>query len=206
MVTLFAFTFMLFDHFRIAFCPDNIFLLAVGRLAFPLFAWGITRGYKVTKSFYKYSLRLLILAVVSQLPFELFLRSGHFNVCFTLLAGLVALKLIDSKVSILLKWPLIILLSLVSQFAGFEYGIYGILTIVIFYVFGDRYINIVLQGVLTLAYIIAFSINPVQIVAALSPILIYFLRDYDFKVNRAIRYGFYPVHLTLLYVLKDIIV
>ena len=202
MITLSAFIFMFLDHFRIAFCPDNIFMLAAGRLAFPLFAWGIQRGFKVTKSFEQYAARLLFLAGISQVPFVYYFNNGNFNICFTLLTGLFALKLLDSYISVFVKWPMVILLSLIAQFAGFEYGIYGVMTIIVFSYFDERYIVTILLGVLTLAYIVIFSVDPVQIVAALSPILIFILRDHDFKIHRSIRYGFYPLHLVLLYILK----
>lgn len=205
MITLSAFIFMFLDHFRIACCPGNTFMLAAGRLAFPLFAWGIQRGYKVTRSFELYAVRLLILAGISQVPFAFYFNNGNFNICFTLLAGLFSLKLLDSNMSAFVKWPMIILLTLIAQFAGFEYGIYGVLTIIVFYYFDERYIVTVLQGVLTLAYIVIFSIDPVQIVAALSPILIFILRGHDFKIHRGIRYGFYPLHLVLLYILNHLL-
>lgn len=86
----------------------------IGRLAFPLFAFGIAEGYRHTRDLPRYTLRLLGLAIVSQIPFALFRLAYHGfsldrlvpdasgwlawaklftqmpNICFTLLFGLIA--------------------------------------------------------------------------------------------------------------------
>lgn len=50
MLRLLAMLTMLIDHIGVIFFPDDIILRIVGRLAFPLFAWGIARGYRYTSS------------------------------------------------------------------------------------------------------------------------------------------------------------
>lgn len=95
-------------------------LRAVGRTAFPIFAFGIAEGYQHTRSRGRYWFRLLLLAVVSQLPFWLVTRrdlNAHrnlhllygqifsykitgtsplwLNTVFTLAAGLLAIVVVD---------------------------------------------------------------------------------------------------------------
>ncbi len=205
MIFLLASVFMLIDHTGKVFFPDNMLLIAIGRLSFPLFCWGITRGYKVTRSFKHYALRLLLIAVLSQLPYYLVIDRNNLNVCFTLLAGLICLEIYDSKLKYFFKIPAIISVLVVSQIANFDYGIYGVLVILAFYIFGDKDIIVIIQGILALLYIIMFSIHPVQIVAALSTILIMFLKYKDFKTNKLLRYGFYPGHLIVLYIISHIL-
>ena len=70
---------------------------ALGRIAFPLYAFGIAQGCTYTKSRGKFLLRLLVFAVLSEVPFQLALRWGTVrlrlwplpisNVLFTLLFG-----------------------------------------------------------------------------------------------------------------------
>ncbi len=68
----------------------------VGRVAFPLFAFMIAEGAVHTRDRKKYALRLLLLAVISEIPFNLVAGRTWFfpadqNTVFTLLLGLLAI-------------------------------------------------------------------------------------------------------------------
>ena len=69
----------------------------VGRVAFPLFAFMIAEGAVHTRDRRRYALRLLLLAVVSEIPFNLVAGGGTLvypadqNTVFTLLLGLLAI-------------------------------------------------------------------------------------------------------------------
>ena len=68
-------------------------LSTVGRIAFPIFAFGIAQGCRVTRSPKRYLLRLALFAVISEVPYNLALKDMTFgfrcfafhNVFFTLL-------------------------------------------------------------------------------------------------------------------------
>lgn len=66
----------------------------VGRVAFPLFAFMIAEGAAHTRDRRWYALRLLLLAVISEIPFDLVAGNMAFpadqNTVFTLLLGLLA--------------------------------------------------------------------------------------------------------------------
>jgi hypothetical protein len=76
-------------------------LPAVGRIAFPIFAFGIAQGCRVTRSPKRYLLRLALFAVISEVPYNLALNDMTFNfpvfafhnVFFTLLIGAVCCRL-----------------------------------------------------------------------------------------------------------------
>ena len=123
---------MLIDHIGAVFFPE-LLLRIIGRISFPLFAWGIARGYKYTRNIKMYALRLLLLAVVSQLPYAWLFDTINLNIGFTLLGGLLALKLYDSKISIGILSMLVI-----SYYLNFDYGVYGVLTVMFFYIFWDN--------------------------------------------------------------------
>ena len=65
----------------------------VGRMAFPIFAYGIAQGCVYTHSARRYMGRLLLFAVLSEVPYQLALgqplppRFATTNVFFTLFAG-----------------------------------------------------------------------------------------------------------------------
>ena len=66
----------------------------IGRIAAPIFLFSIANGYRHTRNFKKYALRLLIFACLAEYPYYL-LFGFHGNIMFTLLLGLLTLKLMD---------------------------------------------------------------------------------------------------------------
>ena len=92
---------MTIDHIGIIFgTPFYNFLRAIGRLSFPIFAFLLTEGYVHTKSFSKYFLRLLILAIISEVVYDYVFFNSFFyldsnNIFFTLTLGLLTILLLD---------------------------------------------------------------------------------------------------------------
>ena len=92
---------MFIDHFGYAIMGQFSFFNLFGRLAFPIFAFQISEGFIHTKSVKKYLLRLIIFALISQIPFSLFTYYiAHsnpltLNVFFTLAFGLVSIYIYD---------------------------------------------------------------------------------------------------------------
>lgn len=205
MIKIIAMLLMLLDHIGQVFFPNIDLFTIVGRLAFPLFAWGIAKGFKRTHNFKKYAIRIFVLAVISQYHYDLLFKNDYFNICFTLLAGLLVLKLYEAKISYYLKIPAILgILTIAHSILNFEYGIYGIAVIVFFYIFEGKWYMIFLQTAITVLGIVVYNFFPIQIVSVIAVVIIAFLQKYDFRINRIFQYGFYPVHILLLLVIKHI--
>jgi hypothetical protein len=66
----------------------------IGRVAAPIFLFSIANGYQHTRDFKKYALRLLVFACLAEWPYYL-LFGFHGNIMFTLLLGLLTLRLMD---------------------------------------------------------------------------------------------------------------
>ena len=66
----------------------------IGRVAAPIFLFSIANGYRHTRNFKKYALRLLTFACLAEWPYYL-LFGFHGNIMFTLLLGLLTLRLMD---------------------------------------------------------------------------------------------------------------
>ena len=72
----------------------------IGRMAFPLYAFLLVQGFLWTRDWKKYISRMVLLAIVSEIPFDLVL-SGRFyyprgqSTIGTLVIGLICLKMLD---------------------------------------------------------------------------------------------------------------
>ena len=64
--------FMLLDHVGYVLLPYNSFLRAIGRLAFPIFAYMIAEGCRYTKNKLKYFLTVFILGALCQIVYYLY--------------------------------------------------------------------------------------------------------------------------------------
>ena len=99
---------MFIDHSGYYIMGHFSFFNYIGRIAFPIFAFQISEGYKHTKNLKKYFLRLSLFALISQIPYSLFLLKYHgspygLNIFFTLFLGLLAIYLYDYVVKIFMK-------------------------------------------------------------------------------------------------------
>ena len=106
---------MFFDHFVSAFIPHNemlnlVFRLA-GRTAAPVFCFFIAQGFFYTSNLKKYILRLLVLAVISHIPYTLCFGYSFFqatSVVWPLAMGLIALAAVkNDKIHLIFK-PVIV--------------------------------------------------------------------------------------------------
>ena len=229
-----AMAFMLCDHLWGTIVPGNDWLTCIGRLTFPIFAFMIVEGYFHTKNLKKYVLRLLIFAVISEIPFNLAMGSSvfypiHQNVLWSFLIaiGLIAL---NQKVSEKKLW-LRILTGAATVAAGYILGIItfvdfyhaGILTVLVFYFFRQRkwwcyvaqfvclwYINSEMLGGLGYEFQLFdktfFVTRQSLALLALIPIWLYRGKQgYHSKWLQYFYYAFYPLHLLILGILKMVL-
>ncbi len=122
-----AMFFMLCDHLWATVIPGNDWLTCVGRLAYPIFAFMIVEGYFHTGNLKKYVGRLLLCAVLSEIPFNLMMGSRlfypiHQNVLWTFLIGILLIWL-NEKAGKRGKWWLRILAGVGSVVLGFVLGL-----------------------------------------------------------------------------------
>lgn len=82
MIKILACITMLIDHIGLLFFPKQILFRIIGRISMPLFAYCIARGIKNTKNVKNYVFRILLIAIVSQIPYMLMIDYFELNVCF----------------------------------------------------------------------------------------------------------------------------
>ena len=119
----------------------------VGRIAFPIFAYGIAQGCVYTHSARRYLGRLLLFAVFSEVPYRLALRAGSlafglFNVFFTLLAGAACCQIVNFCKNKGRRWAWaavvpVAAIVLLCEILGTDYGGFGVLCILLPYLFWE---------------------------------------------------------------------
>ena len=230
-----AMTLMLMDHLWATLLPAREWLTCAGRVAFPIFAFMAVEWYFHTRSFKKYILRMLLFAVLSEIPFDLMYGGTwfypvHQNVLWTFLLGLLGVWLMEQVRKKGKTWMYLLVCVLVVP-AGLVlgtlcmvdyYGV-GVLTVFVFYFLHGRkwwcflgqlaalyWLNVELLGGL---------MYPVQLfgmefelcqqglaLLALIPIWLYRGRQgYHSKPFQYLCYAFYPVHMLLLVVVLNFI-
>lgn len=213
---------MLIDHVGAVFFPKLIIFRIIGRLAFPIFAYFIAEGYRKTKDITDYLGRLFIFALVSQLPFMYAFNSQslYLNVFFTLAAGLYALYIYDKHKKIYM----VILIAIACQFVSTDYGAYGVILIFLFNKYHDNYkkmaINVITFTVIYqlikggMSYFtvpsayLSRSLLFTLIIQPLSLFSLILLRFYNKERGLKLKYlfyGFYPIHLTFIWLVKELL-
>ena len=99
---------MFIDHYHFVIGGPEI-LNIIGRIAFPIFSFSLGEGYFYTGNFKKYIGRLSFFAIISQIPAYIFKLDYPMNIFFTLLFGLIIIKIFYSR-----KIPFLIKVILIS--------------------------------------------------------------------------------------------
>ncbi|OBZ15849.1 conjugal transfer protein TraX [Bacillus sp. FJAT-27264] len=197
---------MLLDHLGYIFFPHEDILRGIGRLAFPIYCYGIVQGHIYTSSHRNYSKRLLIIALASQIPFNLSLNPWGLNVIFTLLLGALLLIVID-KVSNTWIWiPIMIISSVAAQFLPLDYNAYGILLILI-YRFTRSHAMVLCHLLLNVLFFLVIEFWPIQMLSIVPTLFIAFAPQWvqflgKKRMPRWLWISFYPLHLLVLAYLK----
>lgn len=197
---LIAVLLMIIDHIGAVFFPGDMAWRIIGRLAFPIFAYQLAVGFQYTSNRKKQWLYLMVFAVISQVPYnEAFDYSWtdlHLNVFATFAIGYALLMLWDMRNKI----PFVTLLIVVLFFMPpVDYGIYGILMPLAFYLLRDNQVAQVLVLILA-TYAKSVVDSPLQVFAIFAIgviILVSRVKMPAVKVNKWFFYWFYPVHLAL---------
>ncbi len=203
---------MIIDHVGAVFFPFEPWFRIIGRISFPIFCFLLVEGYFHTRDVRKYSLRLLIFAFISEVPFDLAfsgrMETGHQNIFFTLFLGLFAIHMLDVYFA---KKPVIgmtglLLAMFLSEFLRTDYGILGILYMLV--IFALRKIaepqKYILMAILITLLNLMLS-GGLQMYSVISVIYISFYNGKPGPKNDLLKYGFYlayPVHLLILYLIS----
>lgn len=202
-----------------------VLMRLVGRLAFPIFAFLIAEGFYYTKNYNRYLIRLIIFALISEIPFDLAFNQSpivftYQNVFFTLSIGLLAIYLFDlyKEKNIFLGYISLFLCGILSILLRTDYSFAGVLMIFSFYYFRGHFTKIFLS-IFFINFVIIFDylnqllkgqvefdiMGIIQIFAVFSLIFIYYYNQKRGYRLKYLFYLFYPAHLLFLYFLSSLI-
>lgn len=199
---------MLLDHIGAVLFPWCEWLRIIGRLAFPIFAYLLVEGFFYTKDLKKYLIRLGIFALISEIPFDLaffgcVFELSHQNVFFELLVGMLMLYFMVKSPGKLQQAIIMIVTMLVSDWLCMDYGSWGILMILTFYLCRDK--NVIKASLIVLLNIMMWQSGYLtQQFAGLAMIPIIFHNRQLGPKMKMFFYTFYPAHLLILFLISMI--
>ncbi|MDO5556281.1 MAG: TraX family protein [Clostridia bacterium] len=203
---------MFIDHIGYVIFDKFSYFNYIGRLAFPIFAFQISEGYVHTKNLKKYFVRLLIFALVSQIPFmlfhNLFFTRFTLNIFFTLLLGLACIFIYDKLTNKLIAIIASICIGIFANYFHCDYGFYGVAIILLFYIFKNKKLYMVSSFIIAtgINYLISILNNGYNdaylylfLATSLSIIPLLFYNGKKGKNTKYFLYLFYPIHLLFIY-------
>lgn len=192
------------DHIGAVFFPEIPLLRWIGRLAMPVLSFFIGEGLRHTRSPRRYLLRLTGFALLSELPFDLAfyggIEWGHQNAYFTLALGLLALWAIQSRG--MEGWLLALTAALAAELLGCDYGMYGVLLILLL----DRFHRARSEQLAAAALLnLAFFGLQTQTLSLIALPLLWLYNGKRGRDDRRLFYLYYPAHLCVLGILRFVL-
>ena len=209
---------MLIDHMGYTLFPGVMWLRCVGRVAFPIFCFLIAEGCVYTHDRKKYAARLLLFALLSEIPYNL-MNSGMIwdpydqNVLWTLLTGALVCWLIDwalkkcTPLSFVLTGAAMVAAYWLLEAFRTDYGGWGMLLVAAFYGVHRAPSGAVVKMIAQAFGLAFFSLGvmggylsiELWSLVSLAPIWLYNgQRGFSHKAVQYGFYAFYPVHILIL--------
>lgn len=216
---LLALLLMCTDHLGLAVFPSLPAFRWAGRLAFPLYCFLLSQGYAHTRDLRAYARRLLLFALLSEIPFDLLIFgrmpcAAEQNPLFSLLLSLLTLFAADAfaKRPLLLSASVLSLLA-TAMLARVSYGWLGPALCLCFSLARrSKARMLALAAVMLLLYTLSLFVSGVSdgwalasLFALLSLPLIALYDGRRGPKHPALTFAFYaayPLHLLLLYALR----
>lgn len=208
---------MLVDHVGAALLPQCIWLRVIGRIAFPIYCFLLAEGVYYTRDPKKYGLRLGVGVILSELPFDLALFGGvtlyYQSVMLTLLIGFLMAVCMKGTKNLVLKVLLVIPFALAAEWLRTDYGGLGVALVALFVLTREIHHKLLIQaaGMSVIIYLMDSYVMtiggirvPIEMFALLTLIPVGLYSGRKISSSRAVQrvfYLFYPVHLTVLYLI-----
>ena len=192
---------------------DN--MRALGRLAFPIYGFLLVEGFMHTRNLKKYLGSLLVLAVISEIPFNLGVSPGklsypvHQNVFLTLFLGLALMSacqwLFERFEGDMIAWDLMLLLGaavgIIAWYMNSDYRFGGIFMVLAMYMvrkaFGSDGESMLCRGLMVFAGCLVlwlYTSSESYAFLAILPVIYYNGKRGNIR-HKYFYYLYYPAHL-----------
>lgn len=147
---------------------------------------------------------MIIFTLISQYPFWLFAKTAIPNIDFslnvgaTLTLGLLALYCIEKFKNKFLKIIIPLLIIAIAFFVPMDYGWYGVLTIILFYIFNQNKVLTFSSYLATLLSYMTYKNSLFAWPSIFSLIPIFMYNGQKGKNIKYLFYIFYPLHMLIL--------
>jgi hypothetical protein len=213
---------MVSDHTAMAFLPAEsplyFVMRFIGRFTAPIMCFFIAEGFHYTQSKRKYGVRLAVFALISQCVYTYFYNQTlitselftAWNVIYTLFIGFCILIAYEKAKEKPIMWVVTVLLFVLSFFG--DWMMFASTWILFFHIFRDQ----------KLKKIIAFSAISVVFVSlglffgeywqlglfAVIPLLVSYngQKGSESRFHKWAFYLFYPLHLTVIVIIRILVV
>lgn len=181
----------------------------VGRMAFPLYAFLLVQGFLYTKDWKRHVTRVAVFALISEIPYNLVVSGNIWNpetqsTMLTMCIGLLCMRGIawsetrnPKYMSVIFTGMIALLGMALAEVLHADYGAYGILLLLIFYLFRYRLVWQMGAGCVVLLFMYNFNLY-----GWAAWIAFFFINRYNGERGRKLGllpYVFYPVHLMILF-------
>lgn len=207
---------MLSDHVGLILFPDITALRAVGRLAFPIFAYMIAEGCRYTKNRLKYLAQIAGVAAVCQTVCAFFADGWHLNILITFSMSILVIYGIDGFIRKKNAATLTVMILVLAGVAfvecvapvlwaeqGFhpDYGALGcLLPVLVYFAYGKAGRLFFTALIL---FLMAWGTGGVQWWAPASlPLLLLYNGQRGRGRMKYVFYLFYPLHLGVIYLIS----
>jgi len=190
-------------------------LRGIGRLAFPIFIFLLLEGFLYTHNRFLYIGRLLLFAVISEIPFDLavnlsakWILKGHFleftsqNVFFTLAIGMIVLTALEGlralQMDTILKTILTVGVAALGAALAYamhtDYGAIGVLAICTAYGFRNQKKELRMAA----PCVVLSVLDMLELCALVDAAIVHFYNGKRGLKLKWVFYIFYPLHLLIL--------
>lgn len=198
---------MIIDHIGYVWFPNIPDWRIIGRIAFPIYAFGVASGMSYTRDPQKYMIRLLFLAIISQLPYTLLFKNESINVIAAFTIIVFALYRVEAADKLLTKLLWFMGAGIFLDILGTDYGSYALLLVAI-YRYSRGFQAIFLHALINFFAFYAFH-TPLQLWSIIPTLALAWVPSDQqvispkYQVPKWLWRSFYPAHLLFLWLVLN---